>query len=57
MAYDEGIVEEIMASKDIDFLTEHRMKMVLVNNYGIAEDLSGIIILTWKTSLNIIGGK
>ncbi len=56
MAYDEGLVTEIIESTDIDILTESRMQRVLINNYGITEDLSESIITIWKKSLSQTGG-
>ena len=57
MAYDEGFVEEIRNTGTIDFLAEHRMQMVLVNNFGIDENLSVSVIKAWNASLNKIGGN
>lgn len=48
MAYDEGIVNELSSSQEVDDFRKMRMQTMLINNYGISQEMAESVVSTWE---------
>lgn len=51
MAYDEGIVNELSSSQEVDDFRKMRMQTMLINNYGISQEMAESVVSTWEKAL------
>ena len=51
MAYDEGIVNELSANQEVDDFRKKRMQTMLINNYGISNEMAELVVSTWEKAL------